>query len=121
MAERRRALGAACEQHAEALLRRKGYQIIERNLRSRWGELDLVARDGAELVFVEVKSRQAGTLTPAVASVTPAKVRRLVRLAEGYLVRQGNEEPPWRIDVVTVTLEPSGVVREMDHIVHAVQ
>ncbi len=120
MPERRRVLGDVCERHAEQYLRRQGYLIVERNLRTRWGELDLIARQGDEIVFVEVKSRQAGAQTPPVESVTPAKVRRLVRLAEAYLEALGGEEPPWRIDVVTVVVDGWGRVLELTHIPAAV-
>jgi len=118
MAERRRAQGDAGERQAEALLVGKGYSILERNLRTRWGEVDLIARDGPEVVFVEVKSRRVGTLTPAIESVTPTKLRRLVELAEAYLARREGGEPPWRIDVVTVVLGPGNRVEGVEHLLH---
>jgi putative endonuclease len=121
LAEARRLPGELSEQHAEGLLRRLGYTILDRNARTRWGELDIVARDGDEIVIVEVKSRREGSATPAVASVTASKVRRLVRLGEAYVQSLGDAEPPWRIDVVTVVLGPDGVVRGLEHYRNAVE
>jgi len=121
LAERRRAQGERTEAFAEAFLRRAGYAILARNARTRWGELDIVAQDGGEVVFVEVKSRQVGARTPAVASVTAPKVARLIRLAEAYLEGWSGGEPPWRIDVITVLVGPDGAPRSLEHMRHAVR
>jgi putative endonuclease len=121
LAEARRLQGEFSERQAETLLRRLGYTILERNARTRWGELDIVARDGDEIVFVEVKSRRTGSATPAIASVTPSKVSRLVRLGQAYIQELGGSEPPWRIDVITVVLGPDGAVRGLEHYRHAVE
>jgi len=88
---------------AEALaadfLARHGLLIIERNWRRRHGEIDLIARDGDTLVFVEVRLRRRGDFGGAAASITPAKQARIVKAAGLYLARLGHV-PPCRFDAV---------------------
>jgi putative endonuclease len=96
-------IGALGEQLAVDHLRGLGWHIVERNWRCRYGELDVVAVDGQVLVFVEVKTRTGDQFGGAVAAVTPAKVRRLRRLAGLWL---GGHRDAWaavRIDVVAIT------------------
>jgi putative endonuclease len=118
-------LGRRGEEIAAAYLARRGYKLVARNWRTPGGELDIVARDGAWLVFVEVRTRTAPRDgdAPAAgspeASVTPAKQARLAALAEAYLF-----EHPWngpvRIDVVALELRPSGEVARLNHLRDAV-
>jgi putative endonuclease len=96
------ALGARGEHVASDVLVRRGYRIIERNCRSRWGELDLVAYDGDTLVFVEVKARRSSQYGEPAYAVDRRKQTRLIRLAERYLSRRRLGEPPCRFDVVLV-------------------
>ena len=77
--------GAEAEVLAAAFLERRGLIIVERNFRRRCGELDLVARDGGTLVFVEVRLRRGNAFGGAAASITAAKRTRLVRAASLYL------------------------------------
>src|SRR5512144_1403746 len=98
MAERQ-ALGARGEEIAARHLATGGYRVIERNHRTSLGELDIIAEDGAEIVFVEVKTRVGGLSQVPEESVNAAKVRRLTRLAETYLATTGRSERMWRIDV----------------------
>lgn len=104
----RQRTGREGEEAAAAFLRTRGYRILERNLRFRAGELDLVAEEGGFLVFVEVKTRTGSTFGSAAEAVTAEKQRRLVRLAGLYLARLGGHPPPCRFDVVTVEPGPSG-------------
>jgi len=91
--------GDAAEQAACALLRRHGLQIVARQVSYRVGELDVVARDGPTLVFVEVRSRARRGL--AAASVDGLKRRRIRLAAQLYLQgRFGDHWPPCRFDVV---------------------
>jgi putative endonuclease len=117
----RQELGARGERAAADHLRRLGYRLLATNYRCALGELDLIAQDGPETVFVEVKARRSGPddLAPE-ESVTPAKAARLARLAEVFLVERGKPEALWRIDVVAVILEPSGLVRRIEHLRNAV-
>ena len=86
-----------------AFLRREGLSIVERNYRSRIGELDVVARDGDELVFVEIRSRRDANHGDASWAVGPAKRRQLVRVSEDYLQTRRPEADRVRFDVVAVT------------------
>lgn len=104
----RRRLGRFGEAVAEAFLRRQGYEIVERNWRCRQGELDLVGRQGGDWVFVEVRCRRGDLCGSAEESVTPAKQRRLLHLAEAYLQAHGLEDVSWRIDVVAVKVDRTG-------------
>lgn len=95
----RSADGARGEALAAAFLERQGLAIVARNVRSRFGEIDLVARDGEALVFVEVRLRRSSAFGGAAASITAAKRERLVKAAEGYLARL-DRVPPCRFDAV---------------------
>jgi putative endonuclease len=93
--------GAQWEGTALDYLRQQGLRLVEANFRCKCGEIDLVMRDGAALVFVEVRQRAGKTHGGAAASITPAKVRRLVRAAQYYLLRFPRL-PPCRFDVVAI-------------------
>lgn len=86
---------------ARYLTEQRGYRLQARNVRLAGGEIDLVCRDGETLVFVEVKSRQAGA-TEAARAVTADKRRRLGRAAAMWLARHGIPVGGCRFDVVTV-------------------
>lgn len=116
MADPRRGLGRSSEDAAAAYLARRGLAVVERNVRFAEGEIDLVCRDGAAWVFVEVKSRRAGWGESAAAAVTPEKQRRLARLAQHYLKRKRLGAAPCRFDVVAVTAGPDGGVDEIRHL-----
>lgn len=99
---RNQQLGALGEDLAAEFLESVGMTVLERNWRCRYGELDLIARDGAVLVFVEVKTRTGfGYGSPAEA-VTPAKADRIRRLAGLWLTEQQTRWRRIRVDVVTV-------------------
>ena len=93
--------GRQWEQAALAHLQRHGLVLVEANFQCKGGEIDLVMRDGDTLVFVEVRQRDSMTHGGAAASVTPAKIRRLVRAAQFYLMRLA-DTPPCRFDVVAI-------------------
>jgi putative endonuclease len=99
--KKRDALGDRGENVAARYLRNQGYRIIERNVRSEAGEIDIVARDGRVLVFVEVKTRAYDDPTPE-DQVNPEKQRRLTRAAKAFLTRYGTPQPAARFDVVAV-------------------
>jgi len=89
---------------AAFLLRLKGYRIEARNWRCPLGEIDIVARDGRTLVFVEVKTRGGASAGTPEDAVDERKRRRLVLLARSYLTRVLGEPPPCRFDVIAVDL-----------------
>jgi putative endonuclease len=98
-------LGEQGERLAATWLQRRGYRVVERNYRSRLGEIDLVCRHGGELVFVEVKTRASSEFADPVESVTAAKQRKLRRLAEEYVISRRLEDADVRFDVLGVTVE----------------
>src|SRR5918912_527919 len=109
----RRERGTTGERIAAEHLERRGYQIVDRNYRTRSGELDLIAADGRALVFCEVKTRVAGgTSGPAtpLCAIGATKRRRLKALAAQWLASK-TERPhrrDLRFDAIGVTLSPSG-------------
>ena len=102
-----RASGADFEDRALAHLRRAGLRLLARNFNTRFGELDLVMRDGAALVFVEVRYRRHGAFGGGAASVGAAKRERLKRAAQLFLQAQpGLAALPCRFDVLAFDGEP---------------
>jgi putative endonuclease len=98
-------LGKAGEDLACGELERRGYAIVARRYRRRAGELDIVARDGPTLVFVEVKARHGRAFGDAAEAVTPLKRRRMVQMATEYMMRNRLAHCPCRFDVVSVAFE----------------
>ena len=91
--------GARAEAHAARFLAGRGLTIVARNFRTRMGEIDLVARDGATLVFVEVRRRTSAAFGGAAASITAAKQARLTLAARAFLARFP-DPPPCRFDAI---------------------
>ena len=112
----RRSLGKRGEEEAARFLKKRGFRIVDRNVRSRFGEIDLVARDGKTLVFVEVKARRESDGDPPEAAVTGGKQRRLGQLAQHYLKWKRLGEVPCRFDVVAVTLDARDHVKTLRHL-----
>ncbi|MFQ5472424.1 MAG: YraN family protein [Dehalococcoidia bacterium] len=120
MPDPRRGLGDLGERLAERHLLAKGYRILERNFRIREGEIDLIAEVGGTLVFVEVRARRGARMGTAIESVTPAKQRRLVALAEAYGQVRDDLPRDQRIDVIALDLSPEGKVLSIEHVEGAV-
>jgi putative endonuclease len=95
------ARGADAENLAAAFLERAGLKLVERNYRCRFGEIDLIARDGATLVFVEVRMRSSERFGGAAASITAAKQAKLLRTARHYLADMARA-PQCRFDALLV-------------------
>lgn len=95
-------LKAIGEDAAASLLVNRGYQLLHRNWRTRFGELDIVAMDGSTLVFVEVKARTSGGLVAPQLAVDHKKRRQLKRLAEAYVAWEAPRFLDCRFDVVAV-------------------
>ena len=106
--------GRAGERLAERFLRKKGCRVIRRNCRSSLGEIDLVMRDGDEVVFVEVKTRTSRQWGEPEDAVTPSKQRKIGREAVRFATRHNLRERPLRFDVVAVLLE-DGAEPEFRH------
>ena len=97
----RRELGAWGEERAAKYLRGKGYTIVERNFRCRSGEIDIIARRGDIIAFVEVKLRRDADFAEAREFVTAAKQRRIIKTAQLWLYTHETEKQP-RFDVIEV-------------------
>ncbi len=95
-------LGQSAETRAEAFLQTHGLKPLARNWRCRFGEIDLIMRDGATLVFVEVRLRSRADFGGAAASVTANKQRKLLAAARQYLATL-KTLPPCRFDVVALS------------------
>lgn len=95
-------LGLKGERIAKRCLLKKGYKILATNYQCRFGELDIIAKKGDQLVFCEVKTRSKGMIAPPQESVTPAKQRKMVKTAQFWLA-----EHPWpkemRFDVLAIS------------------
>lgn len=99
--------GRLGESLAELYFRGKGWTILGRNVRVKFGELDLVALDEGELVIVEVRTRSIGKVLPAEETVGPRKLKVLVRSGRIY-VEKCRWTGPWRIDLLGINLDPGG-------------
>lgn len=95
--------GGGAEDRAAAFLSERGLKIIERNYRCRFGEIDLIAKSGPSVVFVEVRARASDAFGGAAASITHAKRRKLLATARYYLLCHGAREAACRFDVVLLT------------------
>lgn len=99
--------GELGEKLACLYLQRKGYMILCRNYHSRWGEIDIIAKSGAYLVFAEVKTRAPGAIAPPEEAVSAAKQRKILRTAQQYLSLFPQKLQP-RFDVLALTMEANG-------------
>ncbi|HWB70228.1 MAG TPA: YraN family protein [Solirubrobacterales bacterium] len=121
MTEARLRIGRAAEALVAARLLASGWRIVERNARTRFGELDLIALDGSTLVFVEVKAGRAGAFfgpERPVLGVGPRKQTRVRRLATAWMAerRSAPHYAEIRFDAVGVTFDHSGRAVEIEHI-----
>ena len=98
----KRKLGSCYEKAAGIYLIEQGYEILEYNYRCRYGEIDLVARDGEDLVFCEVKYRQNQRSGTALEAVDLRKQRNIRKVAEYYLMQHRVGDIPCRFDVVGI-------------------
>lgn len=117
----RRRTGAIAEDLVARRLAAAGWEIVERNARTRYGELDIVARHGRTLVFIEVKAAREGTRfgpEKPILSIDRRKQQRVRRLATAWMSER-RDQPPYdeiRFDAVGVTLDRAGRATEVEHI-----
>jgi putative endonuclease len=118
VADLRRHLGDLGEQLALEHLQRMGYELVARNHRTRFGELDLVVRDRRALVFVEVKTRRATRPGRAFENLHEAKRLQVRRMAGTYLAEVGDRPhlAEIRFDAVGVTIDPRGRLVSLEHL-----
>lgn len=96
-------LGQEGEDRAAKYLVNRGYKILERNYRTRVGEIDLIALDRGEVVFVEVKTRTSNAYGAPELAVNPQKQRRMIKAALGYIKYKKLHQVPCRFDVVAIS------------------
>ncbi len=133
MPSEKRQFGDIGEESAANYLKQKGYKIIERNWRQKWGEIDIVAAKTKgilwpkvkEIIFVEVKTIQDEGLPNQAAlaaqNVHFWKQQRLIRAAKTYLVHKKiPPQTPWRIDVLLVALDSNTGLAKIEHLENAV-
>jgi putative endonuclease len=114
-------LGNFGEQAAVADLTRRGMTVVDQKWRCAGGEIDLIMRDGATLVFVEVRTRRSSP-DAAAESVNRRKQERLIALAYAYLdTHRTSADTAWRIDVVAIDVDRSGAIACLTHIRDAVE
>jgi putative endonuclease len=116
----RQGLGRTGERLAAERLEECGYRILERNFRCRYGEIDIVAEEDQELVFVEVKTRRGDRYGLPEEAVTARKQRTIMQVAAYYLDQHESGHRLWRIDVVAVQLSVGGRLEEIRIYPHAV-
>lgn len=113
----RRWVGYAGEDLAVRYLRKRGYEILRTNFRFERAEIDVIARDGEALVFVEVKSRKSKSFGEPEEAVTPRKRQQLRKAAEGYLFENEIDNVECRFDVLAISFDKGKA--SIDHIQHA--
>ena len=109
-------LGREGEDLAARFLMKRGYRILERNYRTRSGEIDLVAMHDGAVVFVEVKTRTSDIFGAPELAVNPRKQQRMVKAALGYIKYRKLHQVPCRFDVVAIT---TAAEQEVEHIQNA--
>ena len=115
----RHRLGQLGERLAAEHLTRRGYRIVERNYRTRWGELDLVAYDGDTLAFCEVKTRRVGSAAVSpLEAIRSRKCARIRRMARSWLASRGNRpySDSIRFDAIAVTFDRAGRLLAIEHL-----
>jgi putative endonuclease len=118
----RKNFGDSAERLAAHFLEQNGYHILARNVRTRYGEIDLVAEDADGIAFVEVKARRGRGNGAPEEALTPRKQLKLVQLGDAFIAEnEMYSSRSWRIDVVAVELDKSGKLIRVEAIKNAVQ
>lgn len=102
MAPQKQTFGSWGEQTAAQFLEKLGYVILEHNVRTQYGEIDLIARQETTLVFVEVKTRSSAEFGYPEESITPTKQQHMQDAAQDYLQSHPEIDGEWRVDVIAI-------------------
>lgn len=105
-------VGKIGEDFAYEFLLKKGFTILERNWGNKWGEIDIIAKDGDILVFIEVKTKIGINFGTPEEMVNPRKLIQIQKIASSYLHTANS---PLRIDVVAVILSPDKTLKTLNH------
>lgn len=116
-------VGNIGERLARSHLEARGYRIVSTNYRCRWGEIDLIAQEGAVWVFVEVRTRRSDAYGTPEESLTESKAERLMLTSQDYLRRQTDtsSEAQWRIDLIAIRLGRGRRVLDIRHLENIVE
>jgi len=109
--------GEWAEHNVAQYLESKGYSVLERNYRKKWGEIDIVAKKEGIMIFVEVKAnkKEIAGFEPE-SRVSPEKLRRLNRVIQTYLAsKKYSEDQDWQIDIVALTVDKDRGVAKIKH------
>ena len=118
----RKNFGDSAERIAALHLEQNGYRILARNVRTRYGEMDLIAQDADGIAFVEVKARRTRAHGAPEEALTPRKQLKLVQLADAFIAEHEMfQDRAWRIDVVAIELDKTGKLIRVEIIKNAVQ
>jgi putative endonuclease len=115
ISNRRQSLGHLGESIAAAYLEKQGYSITDRNYRTPYGEIDLIALLCDVVAFVEVKTRASSSLGPPEISITPRKAEHMRNTAEYYIQQHPELTNDWRIDVIAVQIQTGNLSPIIDH------
>lgn len=110
--------GRLGEKIAADYLRKKGYQIIETNFRTRFGEIDIICSGSNWLVFVEVKLKTGNDFGSPEEMITPSKIWQVQKTAQTYLQQSPQiaaKHQRYRIDAVCITLDSNGEIKQVNH------
>ncbi len=111
MLNSRQNLGQSGEDIAAEFLSKNGYRVLTRNYRCRLGEIDIIAKEGGTLVFIEVKTRKGEAYGSPAAAVTSKKQRQISKTAQYYLAEHNLFDAPARFDVVSLVIGPDQLTR----------
>jgi len=118
----RKNFGDSGERIAAMHLEQNGYRVLARNVRTRYGEIDIVAEDADGLAIVEVKARRTREHGAPEEAITPRKQLKLVQLGDAFVAENpAFAEKAWRIDVVAVELDKTGKLIRLEVIKNAVE
>jgi putative endonuclease len=111
---RNKDIGDKGETLAQTYFTGKGFQILSKNYRTPYGEIDLIIRDDNEVIFVEVKTRTNTSYGFGEEGVSTKKMEHMISSAEFYLAEEEATSKEWRIDVLAILMDHSGKVHEME-------
>lgn len=117
---RRAETGRLGEAAARKRLESLGYQVVATNYHTRFGEIDIIATHGGQVVFIEVKTRRSRAFGYPEESITATKAGRLSAAAQTYLAKTGRRGADWRIDVVVIELGRDDAIERLEVIQNAV-
>lgn len=125
MPSKNRIFGDHGETIAKGYLEKQGYKIINQNYSKRWGEIDIIAKNKEELVFIEVKTREIGD-NPSVFlpedSVNFFKQQKIIKTAQTFLYENGYlEDTLWRIDVIAIEINKNSGDTKIRHLENAIE